>query len=199
VTALLALLAGAAAAAAAPPAPPKAEACAECHGAAGNPKDPAVPSLAAQQPAYLTLQLVQYREQRRQDAQMSPFAQDLTDAEIEEIAAFYAAQRPTGGRRPIAPARLASGRKVVQANHCDSCHLPDLTGQRHVPRLAGLHYEYLLKEMRGFKAQTRADLDGSMTMAAQTLSEQDIEDVVAYIASLPADPRAARPGGARPR
>jgi cytochrome c553 len=201
VNALLALATAlcAGAAAAGPPAPPRAEACAECHGAAGDPRDPAVPSLAGQQRAYLSLQLVQYREQRREDAQMSPFAQDLSDAEIEELAAFYAAQRPRGGLRPIAPAKIAAGRRVMRANHCDSCHLPDLTGQRHVPRLAGLHYEYLLKEMRRFKAQTRADLDGSMTMAAQTLSEQDIEDVVAYIASLPAEPPAARPGAGRPR
>jgi cytochrome c553 len=199
VIALLALLAGAGAAAGAPPAPARAEACAECHGAAGDPKDPAVPSLAGQQRAYLSLQLVQYREQRREDAQMSPFAQGLSDAEIEELAAFFAAQRPAGGLRPVAPARAAAGRKVVRANHCDSCHMPDLGGQRHVPRLAGLHYEYLLKEMRGFKAQTRADLDGSMTMAAQTLSEQDIEDAVAYIASLPALPGAAGAAKARPR
>jgi cytochrome c553 len=201
VIALLALATalGAGAAAAAPPAPPRAGACAECHGADGDPRDPAVPALAGQQRAYLSLQLVQYREQRRQDAQMSPFAQDLSDAEIEELAAFYAAQRPRGGGRPVAPAKLAAGRKVVRANHCDSCHMPDLGGQRHVPRLAGLHYEYLLKEMLGFKAQTRADLDGSMTMAAQTLSERDIEDVVAYIASLPAHPRAASPAGPKRR
>jgi cytochrome c553 len=201
VIALLALATavGAGAAAAPPPAPPRAEACAECHGAAGDPRDPAVPSLAGQQRAYLSLQLVQYREQRREDAQMSPFAQGLSDAEIEELAAYFAAQRPRGGGRPIEPARRASGRKVMQANHCDSCHMPDLGGQRHVPRLAGLDHEYLLKEMRGFKAQTRADLDGSMTMAARTLSERDIEDVVAYIASLPAEPGAARPGTARPR
>jgi cytochrome c553 len=197
VIALLALLSAAGAPAAAPPAPPGAEACAECHGATGNSRDPAVPSLAGQQRAYLSLQLVQYREQRREDARMSPFARGLSDEDIEELAAWYAAQRPTGGGRPIAAAKLASGRRVVQAGHCDSCHMPDLTGQRHVPRLVGLHYEYLLGQMRGFKAQTRVDLDGSMTMAAQPLSERDIEDVVAYIASLPADPGAA--GGAAAR
>ena len=186
--ALLALLAAVAAPAAAPPAPARAQACAACHGEAGRSKDPAVPSLAGQQRAYLSLQLVQYREQRRRDPRMSPLAQDLSDAEIEELAAYYAAQRPAAGRRAAAPPQLDSGRKVLDANHCGSCHMPDLGGQRHVPRLAGLHYEYLVKEMRAFKAQTRADLDGSMTMVAQPLSGREIEDVAAYIASLPAEP-----------
>jgi cytochrome c553 len=198
VIALLALVTAMGAAAAGAPAPARAATCADCHGLSGNSRDPAVPSLAGQQPAYLSLQLVQYRERRRQDERMSPFAQALTDAEIEELAAYYAAQPPSGGGRPIAPGKLASGRKVAEANHCGSCHMPDLTGQRHVPRLAGLHYDYLIREMRAFKAQTRADLDGSMTMAAQPLSAQDIEDVVAYVASLPAIPRPASEGAARP-
>jgi hypothetical protein len=35
-----------------------------------------------------------------------------------------------------------------------------------------------------FKDQTRADIDGSMTTAAQPLSQQDIENVAHYIANL---------------
>ncbi len=193
--AVLALLAGAAAASA----PARVEACAGCHGVAGRSRDPAVPSLAGQRRAYLALQLVQYREERRQDARMTPFAQDLSDPDVEELAAYYAAQRPARGGRAAAPAKLAAGRKVAEANHCGSCHLPDFTGQEHVPRLAGLGYAYLLEQMRAFKAQTRAELDGSMTMAAQPLSAREIEDVAAYVASLPADPRAASGGAARRR
>lgn len=198
--ALLALLAGAGAAApdpSAPAAPPRAEACASCHGPDGNSSDPDVPSLAGQQAAYVSLQLVQYRDERRQDERMTPFAKDLADAEIEALAAWYAAQRPKGGGRPVAPSRAAAGKKVSDANHCGSCHMPDFAGQRHVPRLAGQHGPYLLAQMRAFKAQTRADLDGAMSMAAQPLSSKDIDDVVAWIASLPAVPAATDPAPRR--
>jgi cytochrome c553 len=75
--------------------------------------------------------------------------------------------------------------------------MPDFGGQRHVPRLAGQHGAYLLAQMRGFKAQTRAELDGAMTMAAQPLSAKEIEDVVAWIASLPAAPGGATGDGGR--
>jgi cytochrome c553 len=194
----LACQVSAAAATEAPRAPARAEACAACHGEDGNAKDASIPSLAGQQPAYLALQLVQYREQRRKDARMSPFAEGLSDSDVEELAAYYAAQTPRGPPRPAGPAaRVAAGRKVSGANHCGSCHLPDLTGQKHVPRLVGLSYAYVVKEMRAFKAQTRADLDGSMTMAAQPLSARELEDVSRYVASLPAG-AAAKKGAALP-
>ena len=38
--------------------------------------------------------------------------------------------------------------------------------------------------VRGFKAQTRADLDGNMTSAAQALMDKDIDVLVDYIAGL---------------
>lgn len=160
------------------------EKCATCHGADGRSLDPRIPSLAGQQTAYLSIQLVQYRDQRRKDPAMSPVAEKLSDAEIRELAAYYAALPPFASRRDGDPARVAAGKKVSDAQHCGSCHLPDLSGQKHIPRLVGQQHEYVLKEMRAFKDQTRADLDGSMTMAAQPLSPRDVEDVAEYISSL---------------
>jgi cytochrome c553 len=64
------------------------------------------------------------------------------------------------------------------------CHGKALLGQQHIPRLAGQQFEYLKTQLRGFKAQTRADLDGNMTSAAQALSENDIDALVDYMAGL---------------
>jgi len=55
---------------------------------------------------------------------------------------------------------------------------------QHIPRLAGQQYEYLETQLRGFKAQTRADLDGNMTSAAQGLTDKDIDVLVDYISGL---------------
>jgi cytochrome c553 len=46
--------------------------------------------------------------------------------------------------------------------------------------------------LRGFKAQTAGDLDGTMTTAVQPLNEADIESLAHYMASLPPAPPAAR-------
>jgi cytochrome c553 len=162
----------------------KTEACTPCHGIAGNSTTPTIPSLAGQPPLYTYYQLLQFREQQRVDSQMSPLAMNLSDADMQEIAAYYGAQTPAAPSHTSEPAQLEAGLRLVQTHYCDSCHAPGLVGQKHIPRLAGQHYEYLVKQLRAFKAQTRNDMDGSMTMAAQPLSAEDIEILARYIAQL---------------
>src|SRR5262245_17741835 len=154
----------------------KAAACGACHGPEGHATIPGTPSLAGQ-PAFFThWQLIKYRDGRRKDEQMSPLAQNLSDEDMGDLAAFYAAQAP----KP----RGAAGRPLVDTFHCASCHTPTLIGQQQVPLLAGQDLAYLLKLLRGFKARTASDLDGTMTMAAQPLSAEDVENLAHYLASL---------------
>ena len=162
----------------------KAEACAACHGSDGNSSNPQFPSLAGQTPLYIYYQLLQFREQRRVNEQMSPFAAKLTDVDMKDIAAYFASQKAAGTAQPPDAARSEAGKAVVAANHCDSCHTATLTGQNHIPRIAGLQYEYLVRQLRGFKSGERPDIDGSMTSAAQPLSDKDITDVSWYLAGL---------------
>ena len=158
--------------------------CAGCHGADGNATIPGTPSLAGQ-PAFFThWQLIKYRDGRRKDEQMSPFAQNLTDEDMGDLAAFYAAQAPRPRGSAVDAKRVAAGRPLVDTHHCASCHTPALTGQQQVPLLAGQDLTYLLKLLRGFKARTASDLDGTMTMAAQPLTADDVDNLAHYLASL---------------
>jgi cytochrome c553 len=167
----------------------KAEVCVPCHGANGNSTIPANPSLAGQSPLYLYYQLIQFREGRRKDPQMSPFAANLSDADMQDLAAYFAAQQPVAAQSgEPEPQKVAAGKRAAEVHHCASCHAPGFVGQDHIPRLSGQHYPYLLKQLRGFKAQTSADLDGSMTEAAQALSDEEIEALAHYIAYLPPMP-----------
>ncbi len=59
-----------------------------------------------------------------------------------------------------------------------------LSGQNQIPRLTGLPRDYLVTQLRGYKAQTRADTDLSMTMSAQPLTDDDIENLAHFIASV---------------
>ena len=162
--------------------------CVTCHGVDGNAAIPGMPSLAGQ-PAFFThWQLIKYRDGRRKDPQMSAPAQDLTDADMADLAAYYAAQRPRQRPAKTEPARVAEGRRLAEIHHCTSCHRPDLSGQQQVPRLAGQDFDYLLKLLRSFKAKTATDLDGLMTMSAQPLREEEIVDLVHFLASLGAEP-----------
>ncbi|HSF30747.1 MAG TPA: c-type cytochrome [Candidatus Tectomicrobia bacterium] len=162
----------------------KAEVCVPCHGPDGNSNHPAIPSLAGQPPLYTYYQLLQFREGQRVDPQMSPFAMGLSEAEMQDIGAYYAVQAPLASPRAGDAAKMEAARRLVQTHYCDSCHAPGLIGQKHIPRLAGQHYEYLLSQLRAYKAQTRPDMEGSMTMAAQPLSADDIEVLAHYISRL---------------
>jgi cytochrome c553 len=166
----------------------KAEPCAACHGADGNATQPLVPSLAGQPPFYTHWQLLLFRDQRRQDPQMTPFAAALGDADIADLAAYYATVKPAP--RPPAggggPETMSAGRRLAQAHRCDSCHAAELPGPRYTPHLAGQSYEYLVKQLRGFKARTRGELDGAtMTSVTQPLSDEEIEILARYFAALP--------------
>ena len=166
----------------------KSEPCAACHGRDGNSTIPGTPSLAGQPVFFTHWQLIKYRDGRRKDPQMSPFATNLSDADMADLAVYYAAQRPLP--RPVTtdPAKVAVGRQLAEQHHCVSCHRPGLTGHEQVPRLAGQDLTYLVKMLRAFKAQTAGDLDGTMTTAAQPLSEADIDNLAHYMATLPPAP-----------
>lgn len=68
----------------------KAAMCAGCHGGAGISPTPVWPNLAGQKEQYLTHALEMYRSGERKNAQMSPMAMALTDADIANLAAYYA-------------------------------------------------------------------------------------------------------------
>jgi cytochrome c553 len=81
---------------------------------------------------------------------------------------------------------MSAGRRLAQAHRCDACHAAELPEPRYTPHLAGQSYEYLVKQLRGFKARTRGELDSAtMTSVAQPLSDVEIETLARYFAALP--------------
>ena len=71
----------------------KAGACSACHGEAGISPTGNWPSLAGQHEDYMREVMMQYKNQTRTDPVMQGQAQILTDEDIADLAAFYAAQR----------------------------------------------------------------------------------------------------------
>jgi cytochrome c553 len=162
----------------------KAALCAACHGPQGNSTNPAVPSLAGQPKQFITTQLVMFREGNRKDAQMSPIAAGLANADIDDFGTYFSAQAPKPAAPQVDPGKLAESRRLAEQYNCVQCHGPELKGQQHIPRLAGQQAVYLATQLRGFKAGTRFDMDGNMTSAVQALPEKDIETLARYLAAL---------------
>lgn len=71
----------------------KAQACAMCHGADGISTQPDAPHLAGQPAIYVAAQLKAFRSGERKHEVMNLMAKPLTDADIEKLAAWFAAIR----------------------------------------------------------------------------------------------------------
>ena len=72
----------------------KAALCAACHGMNGVSINPLWPSLAGQQEVYLANQIRAFRDGARVEVTMQPFVANLTDQDVEDLAAFYAELSP---------------------------------------------------------------------------------------------------------
>ena len=158
--------------------------CAACHGEGGNSVNPAVPSIAQQPAQFITTSLFMFREGNRKDPQMSPMAANLSNAEMNELAAYFSKLKAAAPKHRSKPENAAAGPGLAKKYNCSQCHGPAMLGQQHIPRIAGQQYEYLLVQLKGFKAGTRADIDGNMTSAAKAASEQDLEALADYLAGL---------------
>jgi cytochrome c553 len=71
----------------------KAATCAACHGATGVSQIPTNPILAGQYASYIEQALKDYRSGSRQNAIMAGFASQLSDQDIEDLAAWFSSQK----------------------------------------------------------------------------------------------------------
>lgn len=162
----------------------KAQTCIGCHGPGGNSSIPLIPSLSGQPKQFIISALFQFREGKRVNAQMSPFATALSNADLNDLAAYFSAQAIAGDQASASASSMAVGKQLSVQNNCVACHAANLMGQQHIPRIAGLHKDYLREQLLSFKASKRGEMDGVMTSAAQALTVQDIEVLAEYLSGL---------------
>ncbi len=70
----------------------KAKACAACHGADGNSTSADFPKLAGQHADYLVKSLQGYKSGTRKNPIMAPMGTNLSQRDIEDLAAYYSNQ-----------------------------------------------------------------------------------------------------------
>ena len=162
----------------------KSEACIACHGANGNSVVSMFPVLAGQNARYLYLQLKDYKSGARQNAMMSPIAATLSKEDMQDLAAYFADQKPKGIAFAADPERVKLGFAKSQEVLCSMCHLGGMKGQNEIPKLSGQHYDYIFKQLMDFKSRERHNDAGNMTAVAKTLSDEDIVNLSHYISDI---------------
>lgn len=161
--------------------------CTACHGQAGNSRSSAMPIIAGQDAAYLKKQIADYAAGKRLSAEMEPYAKQVLNLGVDDVAAYFASRRrePT----PIqAPAdAVARGRSA--AAQCAACHGPQGQGDvaKLIPSLAGQAPGYLREQMLLFKQDRRSPGDPVLTAVKalmKTLPDETFGDLAAYYSSL---------------
>ncbi len=153
--------------------------CASCHGEDGNIDVPGLPGLAGQHAPYLILALRAYRDGTRSDDTMQAFVADLSEAEIEDMAYYYAAMTPQRAETPAAGDAIAG---LAVTAPCVGCHGGDgNTEDPKTPRLSGLDAEYLATTIELYKNGGRTH--DVMRDAVLALREIDVRDLAAFYAA----------------
>jgi len=168
--------------------------CQGCHGANGGGIAPAIPHLAAQRADYLVSALVAYKEGRRTHAALREIATHLSDADMRNVAAFYASlpavQATTAEGAVESP--YAHGHKLSAA--CVKCHGEDGNSTAPgIPSLAGQQPQYLVEAIQEYLKRERKS--APMHALLPGFTRLDMESLALYFASQTPATRATAPFG----
>jgi cytochrome c553 len=164
----------------------KAELCAGCHGEDGVSPMEYTPSLAGQPDLFIQWQLVFFRSGTRQNANMKPIVDELSNEDIRNLGAYYASLPPMKNATPDDdPALSRKGAEAAAGRRCASCHTDNFAGVKATARLAGQREEYLVKALNEFKSGQRSGgAMAAMADVAYKLSEEEIYALAHYLAHL---------------
>jgi cytochrome c553 len=171
--------------------------CVACHGADGNSAAAANPHLAGQVEEYLYKQLRDFKAAdgkpaARNNAIMAGMVAALSDDDMRNVAAWYAAQKakPAVARDQ---SKIALGQQLWRQGDfkkgipaCAGCHGPAGAGMpAQYPKLAGQFPEYTEAQLKAFRVEERAnDPEKMMRTIAAKLSDVEIKAVSEYAAGL---------------
>jgi len=117
--------------------------CGGCHGANGVSADAATPSLAGQDFTYLVKSIKGYRSSRKNWG-MQRYVAGLSDADVDNIAAFYARQMPKAGDQIITSTQEL-------ADKCNRCHDQADNSSVVAPKMRGQDKDYLVMALRSYR------------------------------------------------
>ena len=164
--------------------------CGACHTADGSRGAPANPIIQGQHPEYLAKQLLGFKAGKRTNAVMQGFASQLSEADIKNVSAFYAAKQAKPGFAKSKDT-VTLGEKIYRGGiadrkvpACAGCHGPTGAGiPSQYPRLGGQHADYTEAQLKAFRENTRKN-SAVMTGVVAKLNDKEIKAVSDYIAGM---------------
>jgi cytochrome c553 len=170
--------------------------CSNCHGVTGSSTSPNFPNLAGQPEAYFVAQLNGFKGRGRRDPAgfeyMWGLSRQLTDAQIQGLASYYASQKPASQPVEGDADAMEAGRSIYTQGltdkgvpACAGCHGEAGQGNAMFPRLAGQHADYLAKQLVVFQRTDERPEGSVMKTIAHGLSSDDIRKVATFLQAWP--------------
>ncbi len=171
-------------------APSPSAVCVACHTNDGSRGSPANPILQGQHADYLVKELGEFKSGKRDNAIMKGMAAALADADMKNVAAFYAGKEAKPGfakNKDLA----ALGEMIYRGGimdrgvpACAACHGPSGAGiPSQFPRLGGQHADYVEAQLVAFRSGVRQNNPAMGDIAAK-LSDHEIKALADYAAGL---------------
>ncbi len=161
--------------------------CTMCHGARGL-SQADTPNLAGQPPVTIYKQLVDFKTGARASAVMAPLMADLSDADMRDLAAYYAYLPRPPERRPasnVPPRIVADGAPMRGIAPCGACH-GEIAGKAGAPWLGGQPAVYLHAQLAAFVTGARHnDIEEQMRNVARRMTADEIAAASNYYADRP--------------
>jgi cytochrome c553 len=166
------------------------ERCAVCHGEQGQSVAPDFPRLAGQNAAYVMKQLKDFASGARSSPMMGDKAKQLNEEQMFAIGMFYQSMRPTV-TQTVDPKLAQVGEFVYERGNthtsmpaCVICHGTAARGTAELPRLAGQHPDYIVRQMKAFKDRSRNNDNAIMHLVADRITDMELQAVAAYLGGL---------------
>ncbi|MFT3906527.1 MAG: c-type cytochrome [Steroidobacteraceae bacterium] len=178
--------------------------CLACHGANGNSSNPEWPNLAGQNASYILDQLKHWHANTRVDSSslMPPMAAALSEQDMEDLAAYYSQQTPSGLEAD--PSYWEAGQQLYRGGDksrnipaCMACHGPVGRGNPAAgyPALRAQHSVYTVKQLTNYASEARYTRDSKgvsnggakgeiMHTIAGRLSQEDIRNLASYLQGM---------------
>jgi cytochrome c553 len=173
----------------------KAAMCIGCHGIPGYqasfPEIHKVPMISGQGAKYIVASLAAYKKGERKHPTMKAISASLSDQDMADLGAFYAAQAAPAPSAPL-PAPSPAVAELLKKGNCASCH-----GENYAkpidpsyPKLAGQHPDYLYVALKAYQTENNPQVgraNAIMGGIAKQFTTRELKLLANYIGSLPTE------------
>jgi cytochrome c553 len=172
--------------------------CIGCHGIQGYqasfPEIYKVPKISGQGAKYIVSALSAYKKGDRKHPTMRGIADNLSDQDMADLAAYYESHGKVEGA--MVPVKAADGSvkatELLKKGACVSCHGDNFSKpiDPSYPKIAGQYGDYLFVALKSYKTDNNAKVgrsNGVMGGIAKQFSNAELKELANYVSALPGD------------